>query len=964
MDAGVVAEPMDGAASRARGSSMRKGEGMSASGPTVAATGRFVGREQEKAVALQLFEFAASGSLRVLLFGGEPGIGKTALVRQIEEHARLRTVTVMSGGASQAEGMPPYLPLLEALGPYVRDTPPEVLREQVGPWAGSLDVILPELTARMEAVPTGYPLPPDQARLRLFEGLGAFLAAIGTAHPLVLLLDDLQWCDQSTVDLLCHVTRRQPAARLLLVGAYREGEAEENVALQRAIAELRRQRCLTTIRLGPLSAEEMGQLAAGQLGAPASAELRSTLHAGSEGNPFFAEELLRDWVDNGALVAESAGWTISGDGRHALPAGIVGAVRQRLARLPADVVDDLHVAAIIGREFDLTVLAAATDMETEALEGRLSHAVAAHLIALDDEGRYGFHHDRIRECLYAEVPATRRRRLHGAIGQALEDRQRANPANRLAMLAFHFARSFDRERGVRYARQAGDDALRHWALEEALRQYDTALDLLEWDDERRGRVLLDVSDVALLAGREVQAANGYEAAQALLATHDSAAAARAAHGLGRVRLHQDALHEAQVAFETALTLLRGAVTPTTVRVLADLATLLCVSLGRQDEGEAQIHRALDLARDLQDRPLEAAVSRTMGNLLVRGNKIAEGIQRLEQALILARAVDDLAEAGECYACLANAYYWSAELDRAQECWLQREELARRCQQPYELRHVCAWFAFIAATQGDWEEAERQIARAKPLVERLASNEPIAFLHQVCGFLAWEQGNYVQAERELGRAVEFYRKSSPGTLAWYLGPLALATEAIGRREDARQHLVELDDVLAELPVGSLSTAPALICGMLVAVRLEDRERVARFATPLRAFGGQLHWFLADRALAACEIMNGDRAAAAAFLDRAEKTAWKAGMRQMLVDLRDDRARLVHLPAGSPLPAGLSPREAEVLRLVAAGMGNREIAGTLHLSESTVAKHLTSIFNKTASDNRAAAAAFALRHGLSE
>lgn len=133
---------------------------MSASGPSVGATGHFVGREQETAVSLQLFEVAAGGSLRVLLLGGEPGIGKTALMRRMGEHARLRTATVMSGGASQAEGMPPYLPLLEALGPYVRDAPPEVLREQVGPWAGSLDVILPELPVRGDMAMMRITLPP------------------------------------------------------------------------------------------------------------------------------------------------------------------------------------------------------------------------------------------------------------------------------------------------------------------------------------------------------------------------------------------------------------------------------------------------------------------------------------------------------------------------------------------------------------------------------------------------------------------------------------------------------------------------------------------------------------------------------------------------------------------------------------------------------------------------------------
>jgi DNA-binding CsgD family transcriptional regulator/tetratricopeptide (TPR) repeat protein len=923
----------------------------------------FVGREQESGTMLGLLEMASKGDLRVVLLGGEPGIGKTRLMQQIGEHASLRGARVLRGGASQSRGMPAYLPFLEALGPYLRTADPDLLREQTGQWAAALSTIFPELTTRLGELPAGYSLPSEQERLRLFEAVGVFLSEIATLRPLVLLFDDLQWSDLSTLDLLSYVTHSQPAARLLIVGAYREGEAEENQALQGTIAELTRQRRLTSIHVGPLPSERICELATKHMGGPIAPQVCRLLYSQSEGNPFFAEELLRGWVENGALIHEDGGWTISEESDLVLPPSIIGAVRQRLARLPTDVVDDLCVAAIIGRTFDLTVLAAATAQDPEAVEDRLMHASHAHLIEACGDGLYSFLHDRIRECLYALVATTKRRRLHSAIGYALEDRQKTRTAHRLAELAFHFARGEDRGRGVDYSRQAGDDAMRHWAIEEALAHYRTALDLLESDDEGRGDVLLQIGDAALVAGREEVAADSYQAAQQFLTKSDPVAAGRAAHGFGVARLRQDAVHETQAAFEAAITLLRGHRGSETVRVLADLATFLCVSLGRQEEGVAQGHLALDMAHELQDYQLEAAAGRTVGNLQVRGNMIPEGIRRLEQALALAQASDDLAEAGECHACLANAYYWSAEIEHAREHWLMREKLALRCQQPYELRHVYTWFAFLAVTQGDWEEANRQLARSQVVAERLASSEPRAFFHQVRGFLAWEQGDFRGAERELEAAIEIYRDRSPRTLAWYLGPLALVQLAVGKSDAALDRLVELDDLMAALPPGSLPTAPALVCAMLVAVRIGDRQRAARYHTPLKAFEGQLHWFLADRALAAYEIMIGDTTSAETHLDGAEKTARRAGMREMLRGILEDRA---HLPrqARSGLPAGLSRREADVLRLVAVGRSNRDIARELHLSENTVAKHLTSIFNKTNSDNRAAAAAFALRNRLIE
>lgn len=206
-----------------------------------------VGRRDEISALLDALESAKRGHASVVLVAGEPGIGKTCLLEAFAGRATDEGAEVLRGGASEAAGMPPYLPFLEALGQHIRTTPADKLRAQTGELAAILATLLPELAARLGQIPESYTLPPEQARQRLFEAVGLFLAEIANAHPLVVILDDLQWTDASTLDLLCHIARRQRDAYLLLLGAYRAGEAVQHAAFSQTIAELNRLRVLRTV---------------------------------------------------------------------------------------------------------------------------------------------------------------------------------------------------------------------------------------------------------------------------------------------------------------------------------------------------------------------------------------------------------------------------------------------------------------------------------------------------------------------------------------------------------------------------------------------------------------------------------------------------------------------------------------------------------------------------------------------
>jgi DNA-binding CsgD family transcriptional regulator len=297
-----------------------------------------------------------------------------------------------------------------------------------------------------------------------------------------------------------------------------------------------------------------------------------------------------------------------------------------------------------------------------------------------------------------------------------------------------------------------------------------------------------------------------------------------------------------------------------------------------------------------------------------------------------------------------------------------------------------------------DEAERDIAH-------LASPEPRAYLTFCRGGCAYSRGDYPASETLLQEAARLFRALGPGTLVWYLGMLAVIQALGGKAAEARASMAELDALLTAVPAGTMAAATPLCYLATAALLVRDEERLARYYPLLVAFAGQFHDALIDRLLGEIETLHGEWEAASAHLAAAEATArreelgWElartleargnlvlaqrgqerasrarvlleqsrtlfAGLGNRVEAQRvGERLRSLSAPPPRPaFPAGLSAREAEVLRLVATGMSNRAIAQMLSLSEKTVINHLTSVYGKIGVDNRAAATAFAIRHDL--
>ncbi len=842
------------------------------------ATPVLVGRQRELDSLWNQFEQSITGRLRVALVAGEPGMGKTRLLREVAQSAERAGAPVLRGGASEAEGMPPYLPFLEALGQHIRAATPDELRAQTGAMASVLATILPELSLRLGELPSSYVLPPEQARLRLYEAVGMFLVAIAAPHGSLLLLDDLQWADTATLDLLCYVARAQPNARLLVLGAYREGEVTHRPAFERALTELNRLRQLTIITPGSLTEPDLSAFATNALGAPVDPALSRLLASQSEGNPFFAEELLWGWLESGVIRHDERGVRLGEPVEAILPSSVFSAVRQRINRLAPQVITLLQTAAIIGRTFDTALLAEVVDQDREAVEEHLQQAAQARLIRSEQAGTFTFSHDTIRACLYNEVSSSRRTRLHTLIGRRLELRLDHADAHQLAELAFHFARSGDRELGATYSQLAAEQARRAYAPQEAVGHYRTALLLVADHDLRRGEWLQGLGEAALLAATPQEAIGAFQAAQDWwLRAGNSAAAGRAALGLGRAHWRLEEIGLARAELQQAVTLLSEQPTTDTVWALIEFGSLLVLSLHDYTEARGYLDQALNLAQQFGDGRLEASANRALGNLLLRAGDVESATLLLEQALSKADAVDDALEATESCSSLFLAYSWAGAFDRQEGLLPRWLAYARRCHDPYQLRHTYSHLAANYAMRGQRDEAEEALAQGRLIVEQLDSPEPLAMLQWTHGMITSLWGNLDVSEKMLSEAIARFRELEPRSLVWWLGGLGFVQALAGKHQEALATLDELEALITPLPAGTMPAAHTLSYMAAITTQLRDRAWVARLYPRLLPFRGQMHSFSVDRLLGALAMLLGDYKAAREYLEAAEGSTRRVGLK---------------------------------------------------------------------------------------
>ena len=764
---------------------------------------QLVGRERELAELERLFEDEREDVPCVGLVSGDPGVGKSRLAAEVARRLHERGAVVLAG-RSPREPLAPYQPFLEALRHYISGAPIDELQAIVREHGTELQRLLPELGRRVADLPPPAEVQPQTERYRLFEAVVGVLARISASSQLLLVLDDLHWADRPTLLLLRHLAAAHEPARITILGAYRQGE-EKQGAFADALEELRDDQLVSEIRLAGLGEEETGQMVAARTGRVPPVPLVRALHAKTEGNPLFVSQIVRELRGAGVDIATAGPPDLRSLG---LPEDVKRVIAHRLSGLGEETKEWLRVAAVIGSEFDASLVERVSSLDEDRWIAALEEALVAGVVyeqAAPRQGAatplgYSFSHVLIRETLYEEMSGLRRARIHRRLGEALEQLggAEAGPdSERVAMLAEHYTRAAgpeDAEKAIRYATQAAERATAMLAYEQAEEYYARALSLLErfsaHEEARRLELLLRLGEAYVRAGDQPLAwAPLRQAADLAIRRRDAESLARAAVAASRRYVQQPGRVDEELLelIDRALEMTAGQRTTLRVSVLARLCGALYYSTGR-DRMAAASAEATEIAAELGDPLARALAAAARRRTFWAPSRLDQRLSDAAELLRFAREAGDLELTLQGHAWLMIDLLEHGDPDAVDAQMEAFSEGAERLRQPLYLWQAAVWRAMRALLAGRLEEADRLAARALAIGARSESVTAGQWYAIQLIAIRRDQGRMGELEEGVRQVTEQYP-----SLRGYRTALALLLAETGRPDEAR---AELDSVAVD------------------------------------------------------------------------------------------------------------------------------------------------------------------------
>ncbi|TDC42439.1 helix-turn-helix transcriptional regulator [Micromonospora sp. KC213] len=952
----------------------------------------FVGRRKQLALIDEAVGLAHTGEPQFVVFGGEVGIGKTRLMRHVADRLAESGMRILSSACIElgVEGLP-LAPVTAVLRDLVHELGEAALPALL-PGADALLGLLPEL---------GAPEPAPSSQAQMFDLFAALLRRLSAERPVLLVIDDLQWADRSTRDLLGYLARAMRAARVLTVMAYRTDDLDRRHPLRPFLAELERLRGVRRSELAGFSRAEIAELVAGLRAAPAARPLIDEVYRRSGGNALFAEEL--------ALA----------DGVGEVPDSLRDLLLHRVEQLPPSALRVVRLAAVGGRRVPHRLLAATAGLDEVQLLDALRAATAVQVLSATVDG-YEFQHGLLREMTAADLLPAERARLHRRYAEAIEADPALVPADRLAaQIAHHWDGAGEDHKALPALVRSAEVAGSIHARAEQAQIIERTLDL--WPrvpDAQRlsGHDRLDLFETAVAAatwaGEDARALGLIDRALAEIdqAREPGRTAKLLAHrGMTLHHLDRDG---ALTSVAEAVRLL-PTVPPGIRASVLDLVAVVYALRGHPGPARDAAEEAARLAAELGDVDVAVNARTTLGWVLCQLGAYDESLATLRAAGDLAERHDDLVRVARAQLNIAEALHHlghypsmivaaQAGLEAAYRSGVSRTLGALLAAQ------LCAALAAV----GRWDDAESTSSTA------LDMDPPDVFgaaLYALRAEIALARGETGAVREQMSLARTLLSPVS------HPGPTALAVT----RLEAEIALVEnrIDDaraaITAALPTATgtglaLHAWPLVTIGVRIETHARMRARVNSRSdtgggavdalravadqlpthTPLfRAYAAQFaaeigvpatswpdvvaDWdavgspYPAARArLRAAEaaLGVGDRRAARRWLLAAVEQADHLGAETL-----SEQVRLLARSSKLPLDAqaeprtrpgdlerfGLTDREVEVLHLVAEGRSNRQIGEQLFISAKTVSVHVSNILTKLGVNSRGEASATAHR-----
>ncbi|UUU30706.1 AAA family ATPase [Streptomyces sp. CA-210063] len=961
----------------------------------------FVGRDAELARLTDVLDRAGAGEPRAVLVAGDAGVGKSRTLAEAAAYAVGKGTTVLTGHCVDLGDVGlPYLPFTEILGALAAD-------ERFAPLLRTHPA-----TGRLLG---GGAYGGD--RLQLFEGIAALLADLAETTPVLLVLEDLHWADQSSRDLLRFLLSRgvlqrptpgTPAHRLAVFASYRADDLHRRHPLRPLLAELVRLPAVERLELRPMPDAEVTRLVRSLRAEPPDDATVGRIVERAEGNAFYAEELLAATADEPGTV---------------LPSGLADVLLIRIEQLPGAAQQVLRTAAVAGRKVEHDLLRDAVQLPDEELESALREVVGRQLLLPGAGATYEFRHALTREAVYADLLPGERVRLHGMFAKLLARRGRAGES---AERAHHSRESHDLADALTASVEAADHAHRIGAPAEELRHLEGALDL--WSSVDAGARPRDLDTVTLTLRASAAAARAGENHRAVSLTRsalagagpdaDSELAARVRYTLAGDLIRVDHM-EAAFRYSSEALAMIPAEPPSRTWVWAAATHVMAARyLGKVGEAGRVASDALRVAGRLELVDAQADLIISVVGLDARNNRRSEeGRARLRHARELARGAGNVPVEMRALFNLAVGCFESGDLDACLD-WLSegldRAGRAGLLSSPYpvEMRYL---HSLCLYTLGRWDECVRSAAEADRLPaaggyaigpalcvafargDESAVDRARALLDGPFDWMAAQVAGIVLTEAAVGRrdpqaAVGQFRTTvaalsdasgSRPDVTVRLAALALSALAdaaverrsVGDEAGARGwaalggELVELARATAALGEEGIEQGPE---GLAWLARAEaEWVRVCtgpdagawRRAVDAFAFGDPYERARCRLRLAEALLGEGAREEATAQARLAGETADRLGavVLRAALDALVRRGRLAEASEGEGIPA-LTARESDVLRLLALGRTNRQIGEELFITGKTASVHVSNILAKLGAASRTEAVAIAYREGL--
>ena len=603
-------------------------------------TAPFVGRNNEYGLLIGLIARLTAGAGYTVLVEGEPGIGKSRMLREIARYAHAHNLPIFETNCYEIERAIPYQPVIDLVTRALNHLPATTLRTLSPVSLAELAALVPEVGERFPDLPQLSTDFPEARQARLCRAIDQLLETSRGSRPAVLMVDDIQWADDASAQVLHYLARHTAPRAVLVIYTYRDEAVESDERFAQLIESLRRDsdaRHLPLSRLGYADTECLvAALADPTLGAP---DLAERLHRETEGNPFFLMSILQS-LSAGETQLESR----ASDAPGLLPDALCAAVRVRLAHVPKAIRPLLDTAAVLGRRFDFDTLLDVTREAEVQLFDAVETLVNRRLLREEAEGGvYDFCHDKLREVVYRDIGGARRRLLHRSVAEALERLNENATDEHVAQLAEHYERAHVWSKALHYLILAGNHSQRLFAMREALHWLDRAVALSEAHPKS-----LDASQ--RLALYEQRGAARAQAGQTQGAVADIRRVIETLRASGERAKTRDALIQLGMAYRRA---------------------------DQYEEATACLTEALRESRLMNDERHAADTLYHLGTVAWSTGKNNKAIDFHQQAIEICERTGftDLA-AVQAYHGRGEAHFANAEPTAAIECYSRSLELAR------------------------------------------------------------------------------------------------------------------------------------------------------------------------------------------------------------------------------------------------------------------------------------------------